>query len=281
MELLSELSQVHRLSTGPLQLKSAKLRGVHFIAGLPRSGSTLLVALLRQNPEAVANITSPLLSMLKSLQAAASVEAEFSNSLSDDAIRNCLRGAVTGYLGSFGEQKLYFDTNRMWPSSIPLMNEVFEDFGIVCCVRRPSEVFASFERIFIENPLRISRLYSESDRQTIFGRFDSMFKSSGVIGAAIQSLEEALHGDFRNRVLLIEYHQLVHDPLTTMAEIYEFLRIPGFLHNFDDVEFSRDDVDAVLGARGLHTVPRGVRALNRELKIPKTLTERADSTICW
>jgi sulfotransferase len=32
---------------------------LHFIAGLPRSGSTLLVALLRQNPRFAARISSP------------------------------------------------------------------------------------------------------------------------------------------------------------------------------------------------------------------------------
>ncbi|MGI4764644.1 MAG: sulfotransferase, partial [Janthinobacterium lividum] len=32
---------------------------MHFISGLPRSGSTLLAALLRQNPTVHAHISSP------------------------------------------------------------------------------------------------------------------------------------------------------------------------------------------------------------------------------
>jgi len=35
------------------------LQTFHFIAGLPRSGSTLLAALLRQNPRFQAGMTSP------------------------------------------------------------------------------------------------------------------------------------------------------------------------------------------------------------------------------
>jgi len=37
-----------------------------FISGLPRSGSTLLSAILRQNPEFYADISSPVLSMVAS-----------------------------------------------------------------------------------------------------------------------------------------------------------------------------------------------------------------------
>ena len=38
--------------------------GIHFISGLPRSGSTLLSAILRQNPKVHAHITSPVGSLL-------------------------------------------------------------------------------------------------------------------------------------------------------------------------------------------------------------------------
>lgn len=38
---------------------SAMRNGIHFISGLPRAGSTLLAALLRQNPALHAGITSP------------------------------------------------------------------------------------------------------------------------------------------------------------------------------------------------------------------------------
>ena len=40
---------------------------IHVISGLPRSGSTLLAAILRQNPALYANITSPVGAMVSSL----------------------------------------------------------------------------------------------------------------------------------------------------------------------------------------------------------------------
>ena len=50
--------------------------GIHFIAGLPRAGSTLLAALLRQNPRFVAGMTSPVGSPFNAMLAPASQRNE-------------------------------------------------------------------------------------------------------------------------------------------------------------------------------------------------------------
>ena len=42
--------------------------GIHFISGLPRSGSTLLAGILRQNPRFHAGMTSPVGSMYMALE---------------------------------------------------------------------------------------------------------------------------------------------------------------------------------------------------------------------
>ena len=46
--------------------------GIHFISGLPRSGSTLLAALLRQNPRFSAGMTSPVGSLFNAMLSATS-----------------------------------------------------------------------------------------------------------------------------------------------------------------------------------------------------------------
>ena len=40
--------------------EGSAMRSIHFISGLPRSGSTLLAALLRQNPRFEAAMSGPL-----------------------------------------------------------------------------------------------------------------------------------------------------------------------------------------------------------------------------
>jgi len=50
---------------------------IHFISGLPRSGSTLLAAILRQNPRFHAAMTSPVGGLVDRILAATSQEHEF------------------------------------------------------------------------------------------------------------------------------------------------------------------------------------------------------------
>ena len=54
------------------------MRRFHFISGLPRSGSTLLAALLRQNPRFHAGMSGPVAGLVGSLLGEMSGRNEFS-----------------------------------------------------------------------------------------------------------------------------------------------------------------------------------------------------------
>ena len=59
-------------------------RKFHFISGLPRSGSTLLAAILNQNPRFRAGMTSPLADIMGVVMAETSSKNDFSFDVSDD-----------------------------------------------------------------------------------------------------------------------------------------------------------------------------------------------------
>ncbi|WP_309236453.1 sulfotransferase [Microcoleus sp. FACHB-672] len=54
------------------------LNQIHFISGLPRSGSTLLSAILRQNPRFHAGMTSPVEALVERMLEAISENNEYS-----------------------------------------------------------------------------------------------------------------------------------------------------------------------------------------------------------
>ena len=89
-------------------------QGIHFISGLPRSGSTLLAALLRQNPALHANITSPLGSLVGTVLVDMSQGNETSVFIDDSQRVTLLRGLFDGYYHAIHPTKTVFDTNRGW-----------------------------------------------------------------------------------------------------------------------------------------------------------------------
>lgn len=84
---------------------------MHFISGLPRSGSTLLAAILRQNPRFEAGMSGPLAGLFGALLGQMSARNEYSVFIDDARRERVLRGLFEAfYAGSRAE--VIFDTSR-------------------------------------------------------------------------------------------------------------------------------------------------------------------------
>ena len=91
--------------------------GIHFIAGLPRAGSTLLAALLRQNPRFSAGMTSPAGSLFNAMLRETSQRNETAVFI-DDALRErLLRAVFEACYAGIHPTRVVFDTNRQWTRS--------------------------------------------------------------------------------------------------------------------------------------------------------------------
>ena len=83
-----------------------------FISGLPRSGSTLLSAILRQNPEFYADISSPVQNLVMS--AINVITGSENNHLIDENRRKqILRSLFNSYYENVTPPTV-FDTSRGW-----------------------------------------------------------------------------------------------------------------------------------------------------------------------
>ena len=71
--------------------------GLHFISGLPRSGSTLLAAILRQNPRIHAGMSSPVGALFRNLMQGMSSRGEMSVMLTSEQREDVLRGLFDNY----------------------------------------------------------------------------------------------------------------------------------------------------------------------------------------
>ena len=98
---------------------------IHFISGLPRSGSTLLGALLRQNPRFHANMSSPVGTLVNQMLGAMSEDNEFSVFISPEQKRALVMGIFSAYYQPQADKEIIFDTNRLWCSKLSLINETF------------------------------------------------------------------------------------------------------------------------------------------------------------
>ncbi|MGH3564181.1 MAG: sulfotransferase, partial [Mycobacterium sp.] len=110
------------------------MASIHFISGLPRSGSTLLAALLRQNPRLEAGMSGPLAGLFGALLHEMSAHNEFSVFLDDAKRQRILRGVFDDYYADCTAEVI-FDTSRGWCARMPAIAQLFPDAKVLACVR--------------------------------------------------------------------------------------------------------------------------------------------------
>ncbi len=165
--------------------------GFHVISGLPRSGSTLLAAILRQNPGVHAGMSSPLLSLVQAMLRAMSAENEGAPFLDDGKREAVLRGVVAGYHADLGPGVTAVDTNRGWCAKLPLLARLYPGAKVVACVRDVSWIMDSVERVVRANPLEPSRMFGFDPGGTVYSRVGALAASDGFVGFALDALREA------------------------------------------------------------------------------------------
>ncbi len=252
---------------------------VHAISGLPRSGSTLLSALLRQNGRFSAGVTSPVAGLIQTLLPRMSGASEFAPFFDDERRRRLLRGVFDGYYGSRPEGHLVFDTNRSWTGKAALLADLFAGARIICLVREVGWIIDSIERMLRSNPLRASRAFKFQTGSSVYARAEVLMNSdTGLIGQAWSSFREAWFGEMAARLIVIDYDRLARDPRGVLARLYQALGEPAFDHDFEALVFDEPDYDEVLGMPGLHKVrPRVAREARAPCIPPDLFAKYADS----
>lgn len=254
---------------------------IHFISGLPRSGSTLLAGILLQNPRFHAGMTSPVGSMYRALEESMSRRNEAAIFISDEQRQSILRGIFTSYYGSINQKETIFDTNRIWCTKLPALSRLFPNSRVICCVRSVPWIVDSLERLVRQNAFELSGLFGFDAGSTVYTRVNSIAKSSGLVGYALDALREAYYGSEANRIMLLEYDDLCRDPEAAMARLYNFIGEPAFKHDFDNIEYEADNFDLQLGAKGLHSIRRKVEWVERPTILPPDLFHRFQNDMFW
>jgi len=255
--------------------------GVNFISGLPRSGSTLLGAILRQNPRFHAGMSSPVGSLFIALQGAMSRRNEAAVFIDDKQKRALLKGVFDNYYHAIHPEKLVFDTNRMWCSKLATLAELFPDSKVICCVRHVPWIMDSIERLIRQNAFELSAIFGYEPSNTVYTRVNRLATSDGLVGFAIDALREAFWGEHARRLILVGYEALARMPEETLRRLYDFIGEPWFPHNFDDVEYQADEFDLALGTPNLHTVRRKVEWIDRSTVLPPEVFNRFVNDAFW
>lgn len=259
-----------------------KKANLHFISGLPRAGSTLFSAILRQNPKFHASMTSPVGVMYLNMLESISEKNEFAMFIPQGKKPEMLKSVFdTYYRERFAQDQTIFDTSRLWCAKVNGLNALYPNSYIFCCVRNLAWVLDSLERKIREHPFELSKIFNFEKSDTVYGRIEGLTAGGGLVGFAWNALREAFFGEQAHRLVLIQYESLTRDPNAVMNKLYDLIGEERFPHDFNNVQYDEPEFDARLGTPGLHRVRPKVKSESRRTILPTDLYERYESWAFW
>ncbi|WP_346346371.1 sulfotransferase family protein [Acetobacter persici] len=260
---------------------------VHFMSGLPRSGSTLLSAILQQNPAVRhAGIITPVAPMMVKLSSLM-VEGDYVTEFDENTRKRLLRGVFSHYYFEKSSADpcpsgMIIDNHRMWCTRLGLIDYLFPESRIICCVRNPVWIIDSFERLIQKDPALGSKLVPIEQRGTLYERVEALTAPNGVFGYCWRALQEAFYSTLAHKLIVVEYDRLVTDPERTVAHIARLLKLPEWRYNFEAVEFKgTSEFDQALNTPGLHEVRRKVAYTPRRPILPPDVVARLSGELFW
>ncbi len=254
----------------------------HFISGLPRAGSTLLAAILKQNPQFHAGMTSPVGSLFAGMLRQFAAGTEFGSTITQEQRRRLVRGLFDAYYADQQDKAVVFDTNRMWCANMPALMDQFPGSKVIACVRNVAWVMDSLERRYRANPYELTRLFNDdTERNTVYSRVDTLAQRNRLVGYPWAALKEAFYGEHAASLLLVEYDLLAQAPQKVLPLIYQFLNLAPFAHDYSHVQYDAPEFDAPLGVHGLHKVRAQVKLEQRNTILPPDLFAQYATLSFW
>jgi len=256
-------------------------RQFHFISGLPRSGSTLLSAILSQNPRFHAGMSGPLGGAFNTMLGELSGRNEYSVFVTDEQRRRLLKGLFDNYYGPEYAAEVVFDTNRAWCTKMRHLNELFPRGKVIACVRHVSWIIDSIEQLVRKNAFQPSSIFNYQPGGTVYSRAEGLANGEGMVGYPYNALKEAFYGDDTANLMLLRYETLVSDPARAIAAVYQFIGETPYAHDFENISYQADEFDLRAGTPGLHTVRRKVELRERTSLLPPDVFRRFENDVFW
>lgn len=230
---------------------------IHALAGLPRSGSTLLANVLSQHPDIYVSGTSALPRVLDAVQTVISNDPAVKSDLiavpdTYERMLGVMKAAVDAWYAHV-EEPCVMDKGRGWMHLRALHQQIDPEAVCIGVVRDPRDVLASILRQDEATAVFASELGLTAHDIGL-----SAFGPNGLVGAPIRFCEDAIRRGLP--VHWVRYESLVADPRGVLADLTQALGLEACSWDLEDVRNVATDVDELYLGKFPHQGTGAVKA---------------------
>ena len=239
------------------------------MAGLPRSGSTLLSSILNQNPRFYSGPSSPVLGAMFAVEQDFMGNELYHGYPKPDQVREII-GNIPHHFYSDVQQPVVFDKNRAWTARVPYIEGyIGEQAKILVPVRRIDEILTSILTMIHRNPFQEGQQrVNFVDEQLIktdipindLNRCMYLLNDGGIVYESLNAIMMGFQQNVRDKMHFIDYNDLVDNPEKTLEDIYDFLGEDYYEHDFESISnIHREDDLITYGLSDMHQVRSKVK----------------------
>jgi hypothetical protein len=217
------------------------MQNLHFCGGLPRTGSTVLMNILQQNPRIFTTNTCALADLLHQQVLIKSRYREQFQAMSldqaDRAMYGLIHGATKGWFEGLTSKPTVISKNRSWSNLFHL----YPESKYICMVRDLRDIIESFEKVnqrtlalhsFAEDNALVPAM-SEAEKYNYY------FKSHNALSNSLANEIQRMMDQFsKGNVLFIRYEDFTKDPVYMIKKVYNHINEEYYEHDLNSIEQS-------------------------------------------
>lgn len=238
------------------------------MAGLPRSGSTLLKSILDQNPNIHANPVSPVMELMYHTEEYLKKSEQYLGYPKPQNAYKIISSFIENYYYE-REEDIIIDHCRAWPNNIErIKTYITPNPKIICPVRDIAEILTSFITMVHRNDDQVSFIDQHLIEKGVTvdddNRCQYLMSDDGIVEQALWAQSQAFIKNDTRHLLMVEYNDLVNTPDETMRRIYDFLEMDYYDHNFKNVENNHRENDDQWYLKDMHYVRKEVKKTSKK-----------------
>jgi len=225
--------------------------------GMPRSGNTLFTSLMNQNKDLVVTANSITLEIMKYLFLLKQTDV-FQNYPDHKSLDNVLDCVYDVFYKDWPQQYIIDRGPVMTPNNLSLMQKHFKrPIKCIVIVRDLMDVLASYMKWYTENPDAFVNKYGCKNDEEKLGM---LMNTEGAVAKELTAIKNSFN--YKDQCYYLKYDDLVADPERYIKEVYKFLDIPYYPHQFQNLEqVSINGLgynDGVVG-KNMHTIRHEIK----------------------
>lgn len=234
------------------------IKRVFYNASFPRTGSTLIQNILGQNPDIFPSPTSGMFTLLLENRRIFTNHLLFQAQNHNEilpGISSFLKNGINGYYSGLTDKPYAIDKFRGWLGEYDFVNAYDPNPKIVCMVRDLRSIYSSFEKKYRANPLKDHQLedYYYPTGQSVITRIQSL-SDAPVMHIPTESLWQLILQKNDKHIHFMKFEEFCQFPKETMEELYQYLEIPYYEHDFDNIKQITHENDQIIGGFADHNI---------------------------